>query len=79
MNINKKLAITIKGKHKTWSFNFWGDPKYLDEWRKDGIDVVQIHNTIPVWVVDIGMTRVWCFFQDLFSFKNPFGNKGRWG
>lgn len=62
----------MKGKTKTYSFDVIGDPKYLDEWRAEDIDINELINTIPKWVVDIGMTKPWCFVQDIINFKNPF-------
>lgn len=67
--MNKLLAVEIKGKEKNWSFNFYGDPKYLNEWREDGLDVVEICNTIPLWIHNLGLTKIWIFLQDLFNFK----------
>lgn len=67
--MNKLLAVEIKGKEKNWSFDFYGDPKYLDEWREDGLEVVEICNTIPLWVHSMGLTSFWIFMQDLFNFK----------
>lgn len=29
------LSITVKGSEKTWSFDFYGDPKHIDEWEAD--------------------------------------------
>lgn len=66
------MSVTVCGKEKTWSFNFYGDPKYLPEWWEDGLPIGVIENTIPVWVANLGMTRVWCFMQDVFNFRNPF-------
>ncbi len=68
----KLLHITVRGKGKTWGFEFYGDPRYLDEWRADGLDIVEVVNTVPMWVVDLGLTRAWCFAQDVFSFRNPW-------
>lgn len=68
----KLLSVTVHGKEKTWGFNFYGDTKYLDEWRSDGLEVVEILNTIPQWVVDLNLINIWCFFQDIWNFKNPF-------
>lgn len=70
---SKLLCIHIRGRHKSWGFNFYGDPKYLDEWREDGLEVTEIVNTVPAWVVDIGMVRPWIFMQDILNFKNPWG------
>lgn len=68
----KLLSISIKGKTKNWSFNFYGDSKYLDEWREDGLEIDEVVNTIPEWIVMLGLTKGWIFFQDIFNFKNPF-------
>lgn len=67
------LGISVRGKRKTWGFHFYGDPKYIEEWREDGLDVTIIENTIPAWWVDWGFSvRLWCIAQDLFHFKNPW-------
>lgn len=63
------LSIEVRGHEHEWSFNFYGDPKHLDEWRDDGLEVVEIVNTIPSWAVDLGLTKIWFFIQDLFNFK----------
>lgn len=68
----KLMTISVGGKHKKWIFEVYADPKYLDEWRADGIEIDVLENTIPMWVVDAGAGKIWCFFQDLFNFKNPF-------
>ncbi len=71
--MSKKLySLTIRGREKTWTFDTYVEPKYVDEWRADGIEIDEVCNVIPVWVADLGLTRAWCFFQDLFYFKNPF-------
>ncbi len=68
--MNKKLfSITVHGKSKKWIFLFHEDPKYLKEWREDDLEIDEIVNVIPVWVVESGLTRPWIFFQDLFNFK----------
>ncbi len=63
------LSIQVKGQNKTWSFNFIGDTKYLDEWREDGLEIDEVINSVPVCVNEIGLTRPWIFFQDLFNFR----------
>ena len=69
----KKLyALTVKGRQHTWSFNVRIDPQFVEEWRADGLEIDEVCNTIPVWVADLGMVRVWCFLQDCFYFKYPF-------
>jgi hypothetical protein len=56
--------ITIKGKWHKWSFTFWAKDNMVD-WEKDGLEVRQVFNTIPVWVVKMGLTNVWCRLQDI--------------
>lgn len=74
--MSKKLhSITVRGRTKVWSFNTYVDPKYVDEWREDGLEVDKILNTIPEGVVNMGLLRPWIFFQDLMNFKNPFGGR----
>jgi hypothetical protein len=71
----KLLAMHVKGTEKEWSFHFYGDPRHLEDWRSDGLAVYQVENIIPAWAADLGLTRIWCFVQDIINFKNPL--KGR--
>ena len=64
--------MCVKGKRHYWTFDFYGDPKYLTEWRADGLDVGVVENTVPVLIAELGLTRAWCFAQDLFGFRNPW-------
>lgn len=74
--MEKLLCINLKGKRRSWGFNFYGDPKYLAEWRADGLDITEIVNSVPAWYVDAGLpVRWWCFWQDVFHFKNPWSDK----
>lgn len=65
----KLFSIEVKGKHHKWSFNFYGDTKDLETWRQDGLEINEVINSIPEWAVNMGLTRLWFFFQDLFNFK----------
>ncbi len=73
--LKKRYSLSIQGKNHHWTFDVMVDPQYINEWRADGIIIEEIHNTIPVWIVDCGLTKQWCFFQDCFNFKNPFSRK----
>jgi len=61
----KRYAITIRGRRKEWSFPIWAKPEHVEEWRKDGLIVDEVLNVIPKWVVDLGLTRHWCWLQDI--------------
>jgi len=68
----KKLSIEVKGKRHVWTFDIMADSQYMQEWLDDGLNVVEIVNTVPMWVVEYNLTFLWVFMQDLFNFKNPF-------
>lgn len=70
--MKETLIITVKGKKHSWSFTTYGDPKYIPEWRSDGLEVYIVENTVPSWVAVLGMARPWCFVQDIINFRNPF-------
>ncbi len=72
----KLLSLHVKGKHKSWSFEFMGDPKHIRDWEADGLEVWEVCNVVPAWVADLGLTRPWVFLQDVFNFKNPWSRNG---
>lgn len=61
-----KMFVTVKGKTKEHDFCFDGNREFLSEWREQGLDVYVINNEIPLWVVELGIVREWCWLQDLF-------------
>jgi len=67
----KLLSVTVKGNQSKWNFNFYGDPNHIQDWVNDGLEIVEIENVIPKWVVDIGLLKPYVFLQDIFNFKNP--------
>ena len=70
--MKKLYAVEVRGKTTEWSFSFWGDPEFVKDWEEDGLTINEIVNTIPDWIVAIGLIGPWCFFQDIFNLKNPF-------
>lgn len=71
----KLLSIEVAGCQKRWSFQFYGDPRHLEDWLADGLDVAQVVNTIPGWLPSWVPVRWWCAAQDLFNFKRPGGSR----
>jgi hypothetical protein len=67
--MKKLYSMEIRGNTKQWSFYFHGDPKYVNEWRDDGLEINEIINVIPEWIVSIGLMRPWVFFQAHFNFR----------
>ncbi len=63
--MRQPYVISIRGRTKEWDFDIWGDPKYVEEWRADGL---QIHgpvvSSIPQWAQQLGLTKVWFWLQN---------------
>lgn len=63
--MKQRISIIVRGKSGAlYSFTFDADPRYLAEWQADGLDVAEVLYSVPLWVVDLGLTRVWCAAQD---------------
>lgn len=67
----KLMFVEVRGNRSRWSFQFVGDPQYLEDWRADGLEVYVIENSIPEWL-PTELWRPWCVLQDLFNFRNPW-------
>lgn len=62
---SRKMQIMVRGHRHEWGFVFDGNPKYLAEWRKDGLCIDEIENSIPYWIAGTWFMRPWCFIQDV--------------
>ena len=71
--MGKKLySIEVRGNEKVWSFYTYLNPDYIKNYLDDGLMVTEVLYTVPQIAVDLRMVGVWCFFQDVFNFRNPF-------
>jgi len=73
METRLPFAVEVLVPGGRWSFDLWA-PGFVARTigGLGGIDVGLILNRVPVWAVDAGLTRVWCFAQDLFNFRTPW-------
>lgn len=69
---DKLMFVEVRGKEKTWCFSFYGDPKYLPEWRDDGLEVRLVEYSVPMSLPRFVPVQLWCFLQDVFNFRNPW-------
>lgn len=67
-----RATIHVNGKTSLWGVDWHASQEQIDAMRADGVEVFILENVIPSWVVDSGLTRTWCFFQDIWNFKNPW-------
>jgi len=65
MMSEKLLAVTVTGKQHSWSFHTYADPKYIQEWLDDGLEVEEVINVVPTRVVNLGALRIFVFLQNL--------------
>lgn len=66
-------TVVVEGRCSTWIIETYITRETAQDWRDDGLEVRETLNTIPAWWVDYGFSvRLWCFWQDVFHFKNPF-------
>ena len=68
----KMAFIEIIGKSATWCITAPMSEIQIESMRNDGVDVHEVMNQIPEWAVELGLTRVWCFMQDVWHFRSPF-------
>lgn len=64
--MNRVFLLTIRGKCEEWAFEINGDERYWQDWLDDGLDIDMVENSCPAWVVDVGLHKIWFFFQDIF-------------
>lgn len=66
--MKQMMSITVKGREKTWAFNFKADKKHLADWEADGLEVYEVLNSIPEWALKMGLGQVWMKVQDAWRF-----------
>ena len=65
----KYFILEVKGKNHTWCFNTIGHEEYWQDWIDDGLKIDLLVNEIPEWAVNMGLLRIWVFFQDIGFLK----------
>jgi len=70
--MTKLVSVEIRGNRSTWGVNWHASQEQIDAMRQDGIEVYELENIVPAWVVDAGLMRPFVFLQDLWNLKNPF-------
>lgn len=67
------FTVTVRGKMSEWSVRV--PPEQAAAMREDGFEVHEIVNTIPEWVVNVGLQRIWCAAQDIWNWPSTWGRK----
>jgi hypothetical protein len=64
--MKQRMMLFVRGKHHDWGFEFDGHTELLDEWREDGLDIVVLEATIPLWVASPGLAQPYAAVQRLW-------------
>lgn len=67
-----QAVLSIRGKQSEWGLTVPMKQGQIDAMRADGIEIGILANTVPFWIAECGLTRPWCFVQDIWNFKNPW-------
>lgn len=60
-----RFTTTVRGRSFEWEV--YVAERSVDDMRKDGIEVHEIINTIPVGVVEAGLAAPWVAAQDVWN------------
>ncbi len=70
--MKQKMLITVQGKTGKFVFDFVGDDKYLQDWIDEGLEINVVMYSIPKWVVNLGLMRVWMKASDIWQLMRLF-------
>ena len=70
--MKQRVELVMRGKSSEWAVSCDMSRGQIDAMVADGIEIGIVHHSVPMWAVDVGLLRPWCFVQDVFNFRNPF-------
>ena len=70
--MKQRVELVMRGNSSEWAVSCDMSSAQIDAMVADGIEIGIVHHSVPMWAVDIGLLRPWCFVQDVFNFRNPF-------
>jgi hypothetical protein len=70
-----KFTTTVLGRQNEWRVEV--SEASVDDMRADGIEVLEISNTIPAWAVDASIGQLWMFAQDVWDAPSRIWRKIR--
>ena len=66
--------VLIRGKSHQWSAVV-PTKRQAEAMAEDGMEIIEVHNSMPAWVADSGLAGVWCFFEDIWSIPSRWFRK----
>ncbi len=68
--MKKPYILNVRGDIREWDFDIMADPKYVEEWRADGLNIFgPVTNSVPQIIVDMGLMKLWFRLQDMGVIK----------
>ena len=65
--MKKTYAVSVRGREATWVFTAKAPPEHAEDWRRDGLLVDEIVNTVPEWAAWQPLLGIWVRVQDLWQ------------
>lgn len=71
----RTYIIEHHGNTHTWALLIRRTEEAAADMRADGIELHEMTNTVPFWVAELGLARLWCFAQDIWNWPSDWGRK----
>lgn len=68
-----KFITTVKGRHHEWRVIV--SEASVEDMREDGVEVLEIANTIPAWAAEAGIGWLWVWVQDMWDLPSRIWRK----
>lgn len=68
-----RYRVMVRGKTSEWGVTV--GQEQAEDMREDGFEVYEIVNTIPAWVADLGLARLWAAMEDLWRLPERIGRR----
>lgn len=73
--MTRTYIIDYPGTAFTWGLVVQIPEEAAADMRADGIELHEVTNTVPLWVANLGLARLWCFAQDIWNWPSNWGRK----
>jgi len=71
----RTYIIEHRGRTHTWALLIHRTEEAAADMRADGIELHEVANTVPLWAANLGLARLWCFTQDVWTWPGNWRRK----
>ncbi len=73
--MTRTYIIEHHGRTRIWALIVYRTEEAAADMRADGIELHEVTNTVPFWVAELGLARLWCFAQDIWDWPSNWRRK----